>query len=157
MASLGDPREDSLLTELLRNAEPGLRLTAARALREDGAQGNAVRVLVSALSDTCHGDRWRAARALRDLRDDRALPGLVHQLVVDEHAAVRSMAANAIATSGVSRGAALLRSALAGAPTAEFARVARAIDTLGDSPAYERLLAALRDARRAQSRRPRAG
>jgi len=145
---LDDARQDSLLTTLLRDSVPELRVIAARELRLVGAQGNAVRVLVSALSDTCHADRWRAARALRDLRAGRALPGLVHQLVADEHSAVRSMAANAIATSGVTQGAALLRAALVGAPLDQFARVARAIDTLGGTPAYERLLKAMHAARR---------
>lgn len=145
--SVGVPHTDSLLAVLFFEQGRERRVAAARALRSSSTD-SVVSVLVSAFSDRCHADRYRAARALRELRDERAIPALVRELVLDDHRAVRAMAANAIAASGPSEGAILLRSAMVGAPVTSFDRVARAIDTLGDTAAHTRLLDALRQARR---------
>jgi beta-lactamase regulating signal transducer with metallopeptidase domain len=147
--SVGVPHTDSLLAVLFFEQGRERRVAAARALRSSGAD-SVVSVLVSAFSDRCHADRYRAARALRELRDERAIPALVRELVSDDHRAVRAMAANAIAASGPTEGAILLRSAMVGAPGASFERVARAIDTLGETVAHTRLLDALRQARRSR-------
>lgn len=144
--SVGSARGDSLLFVLINATQPGQRRAAARSLQADGSELPVVEVLISALSDNCHADRWLATRALRELRAKQALPNLVKQLVEDKHVAVRSMAANAIATAGVSEGAALLETALAGAETAQVARVTRALDTLGETAAHAQLISAVRRA-----------
>jgi beta-lactamase regulating signal transducer with metallopeptidase domain len=144
--SLGSTRTDSLLFVLINAKQPRTRQAAARSLRADGVEVSVVNLLVSALGDTCHGDRWLATRALRDLRTKRALPNLVRQLVRDEHVAVRSMAANAIAAAGAAEGAVLLETALVGAETVQVARVTRALETLGETPAHATLIDAVRRA-----------
>jgi len=146
--TVGSSRGDSLLFVLINAKAPRDRRAAARSLRADGADVPVVDVLVSALADTCHADRWLATRALRELRAKRALPNLVKQLVEDTHVAVRSMAASAIATAGVSEGAALLQTAIDGAETAQVDRVTRALDTLGRTPAHAQLADAVRRATR---------
>jgi HEAT repeat protein len=144
--SLGSTRTDSLLFVLINAKQPRTRQAAARSLRADGVEVSVVNLHVSALGDTCHGDRWLATRALRDLRTKRALPNLVRQLVRDEHVAVRSMAANAIAAAGAAEGAVLLETALVGAETVQVARVTRALETLGETPAHATLIDAVRRA-----------
>jgi HEAT repeat protein len=144
--TVGSSRADSLLFVLINAKEPGVRRAAARSLRTDGADAPVVDVLVSALGDTCHADRWLATRALRELRAKRALPNLVKQLVEDSHVAVRSMAASAIATAGVSEGAALLRTAIGGVESTQVARVTQALETLGDTQAHAQLADAVRRA-----------
>jgi beta-lactamase regulating signal transducer with metallopeptidase domain len=147
--TLGDAQNDSLLKALLFDGDIMTRRGAARGLRSAGARDAVSMALEAALQDSCYGDRYRAARALRELRDERVVPVLVQHLLADDHPAVRAMLANAIAAVGVAEGATLLRAALTGASGSSFDRVGRAIDTLGETPAHARLLGALREARQA--------
>ena len=137
---------DTLLHAVYYSDRPVERAAAARRLAR-GDRVKAAASLVALLSDSCYAYRWRAARGLRELAVASALAPLIDKMLVDEHPAVRSMAANAIAALPLSKSAPALRAALVHAPRSAFSRAGRALDTLGETPAHTALLTALRDAR----------
>lgn len=123
-----------LIDSLLRAEDPTDRRSVARRLEPTATI--VVPRLVKMFEDTCSGNRWRAARGLRDLRTPTAVPDLVDLLLGDDHEAVRAMAINAIATSDARAGAALLRTALPGTSAGTRDHVTRAVATLRGSAVY---------------------
>jgi hypothetical protein len=142
---------DSLLDVVLMSWNVDERRSAATRLVAELGTGTIPRVAVL-FGDTCHGGRWRAARAFRELRQPEALPLLVSTLLTDDTPAVRAMAINAIATSGLAEGIRLLRDALRDATPLQIAQVELAISTLGGTRAHAPLRALLQDVR--AGRRP---
>lgn len=135
---------DSLVHIVLMSDDVAERRAAASRLAAEAGPAAIARFAVL-FEDTCYGWRWRAARALRELRQPEAVPLLVHHLLTDDTPAVRAMAINAIATSGLGEGVRLLHERLIGAPPTQLQRVDLAIETLGGTRAH----APLRDAMRA--------
>jgi cyclophilin family peptidyl-prolyl cis-trans isomerase/HEAT repeat protein len=142
--------DGGFLRELLQAPDAGVRRQAALAAGRIG-DGQAVDLLVSALSDTAEAVAAAAAFSLGLLRDASGLQPLIAAARADRRAGVQAEAATAIAKIGGDAGAAAIRQILqagAGAPVAQPATAAALLEAwrLGERAPLEDLLSYARSA-----------